>query len=286
MKVKTACLECIVKQTRNTLALHRSEHNFTDAILEDVRRQLMEIDWEQTPADLSNIAYRTIEKYLPGDPFAEAKKRQNQLALSLYPQLKQIVAEEENHLLTAIRIAATGNIVDLGIDMKVDFEKEIRLLMHAPLPIDDTETLREMLSHSRRILYVADNAGEIVFDRVFIEELMGQHAITAVVRGGAVINDATLEDAQTIGLTSIVPVITTGTNHIGVPWRHVSEEYRQHYRQSDLIISKGQANFEALTEQHDKNIFFILRAKCSVIAQELGVNHLDLVMKHQPPIAG
>jgi uncharacterized protein with ATP-grasp and redox domains len=284
MKVQDACLECVIRQACNTLAQGKAENSIREIVLEEVRKQLIEIDWDQTPADLSNIAYRTVGKFLPGDPFLEAKREQNRMALSFYPQLKQMLAAEENRLSAAVRIAATGNVIDLGIGMQVDIPREVERILHTRMPIDDTEILRERLVSPQRILYVADNAGEIVFDRVFIEELILRHAVTVAVRGGPVINDATWEDAESAGLLGIVPVITTGTNRLGVPWKHVSAEFMEHYQTADLVISKGQANFETVSERHEKETFFILRAKCSVIARELGVNHLDLVIKHQPAL--
>ncbi len=284
MKVQDACLECIIRQTCNTLAHRKGEHSLTAPILEEVRSQLLNIDWNQTPADLSNIAYQTIEKFFPGDPFEEAKKQQNQQALKFYPMLKEIVTTAENQLLSAVRIAATGNVIDLGIGMTVDIQREVERVLHAPLPIDDTEILRQSLSSPKRILYIADNAGEIVFDRILIEYLLEKgHEVTAVVRGGPVINDATLEDAQTAGLTQLLPVITTGTNRLGIPWNHVSEEFLSHYHRADLLISKGQANYETVSERHEKDTFYILRAKCNVISHELGVNPLDLIVKYQAP---
>ena len=114
-----------------------------------------------------------------------------------------------------------------------------------------------------------------------MEELLTAHDVTFVVRGGAVINDATLADAEETGMTHLLPVITTGSNRIGAPWAYVSEEYREHYHQADLVIAKGQGNYETLSERHDKEIYFILRAKCGIIARELGVSELDLVMKHE-----
>jgi uncharacterized protein with ATP-grasp and redox domains len=282
MKVKPECSACVEKQVSNTLLYYPPDPGTAEKILEDVRQQLLKIDWGQTPADLSNVAYRTIEKYLPGDPYAIAKRRQNQMALSLFPILKQIVEESRDRLLTAVRIAATGNVIDLGIGIEVDIKSEVRSLLETPFPIDHTALLEERLVRPRRILYIGDNAGEIVFDRVLVEELIPLHEVTFVVRGGPVINDATLEDAEAVGMTRIVPVITTGSNRIGTPWDQMSDEYQRHYQAADLVISKGQGNFETLSERDDKDIFFILRAKCEVIARELGVNHLNLVMKHQP----
>jgi uncharacterized protein with ATP-grasp and redox domains len=284
MKVQNACLECVIRQTRNTLDQRKTEDSLTAPVLEEVKNQLIQIDWEQTPADLSNIAYRTIEKYFPGDPFEGAKREQNMLAMSYYPTLKEIVATSENKLLAAVRIAATGNVIDLGIGMKVDIQREVDRVMHTPLPVDDTEILRQKLASPITILYIADNAGEIVFDRIFIEELLREgHRVTVVVRGGPVINDATLEDAESVGLMDLLPVITTGTNRLGIPWRHVGEEFLSHYQMADLLISKGQANYETVSERFEKETFYILRAKCEVISQQLGVNHLDLIVKYQAP---
>ena len=161
-----------------------------ESVLSDVRDGLVDIDWNQTPADLSNIAYRTVEHYLPGDPFAEAKQLQNRLALGYYPQLKRLVEASTDRLLAAVRVAATGNVIDLGIGIQVDICQEVHKLMETPFPIDDTENLRAKLTQSRKILYVGDNAGEIVFDRVLVEELLPKHDVTFVVRGGHIINDA------------------------------------------------------------------------------------------------
>jgi uncharacterized protein with ATP-grasp and redox domains len=286
MKVRPECLECVIRQARNTLALQRARGDSSQQILEEVKQQLVDIDWEQTPADLSNVAYRTIEKYLQVDPFAEAKQMQNQMALGFYPDMRQLVEQSKDRLLTAVRIAATGNVIDLGIGMKVDIAREVERILQTAFPVDDTQKLRQRLSHRRRILYVGDNAGEIVFDRILVEELLRAHDVTFVVRGGAVINDATLKDAEASGMTRLVPVITTGSNRIGVPWAYVSEEYREHYRRADLVIAKGQGNYETISERHDQEIYFILRAKCGIIARDLGVGGLDLVMKCQPAVVG
>jgi uncharacterized protein with ATP-grasp and redox domains len=221
MKVRPECLECVIRQARNTLALQRARGDSSQQILEEVKQQLVDIDWEQTPADLSNVAYRTIEKYLQVDPFAEAKQMQNQMALGFYPDMRQLVEQSKDRLLTAVRIAATGNVIDLGIGMKVDIAREVERILQTAFPVDDTQKLRQRLSHRRRILYVGDNAGEIVFDRILVEELLRAHDVTFVVRGGAVINDATLKDAEASGMTRLVPVITTDRRSLGIRVRGI-----------------------------------------------------------------
>jgi uncharacterized protein with ATP-grasp and redox domains len=138
MKVRPECLECVIRQARNTLALQRARGDSSQQILEEVKQQLVDIDWEQTPADLSNVAYRTIEKYLQVDPFAEAKQMQNQMALGFYPDMRQLVEQSKDRLLTAVRIAATGNVIDLGIGMKVDIAREVERILQTAFPVDDT----------------------------------------------------------------------------------------------------------------------------------------------------
>jgi damage-control phosphatase, subfamily I len=282
MKVDLECLACVERQALVTLDYAGLSPETAELVMAEVREQLREPDWEQTPADLSNIAYRAVEKHLGKDPYKEAKHQQNSAALAYYPLLKSLVEKAEDRLRAAVRIAATGNVLDLGIGLKPDLEKEVADILDLELSVDDTPRLKEKLKDARRILYVGDNAGEIVFDRVLVEELLLSHEVVCAVRGGPVINDATLEDAEQVGLTKLTRVITTGTNRIGVPWNHTSHEFRRHFQQADLVICKGQGNFETL---HGKSsvtdIFFILRAKCDLVGRLLGIRFLDLAIKHQ-----
>jgi damage-control phosphatase, subfamily I len=282
MKVDAECIACVERQALVTLGYAEASDEMTGRVMAEVREELSAADWEQTPADLSNIAYRAVEKYLGRDPYREAKRRQNDAALAYYGFLKSLVEASEDRLRTAVRIAATGNVMDLGIGLKPDLEKEIADLLDLKLSVDDTPLLMEKLRCARRILFVGDNAGEIVFDRILVEELLRSHEVVCAVRGGPVINDATLEDAEQVGLTKLTQVITTGTNRIGVPWKHVSEEFRRHFQQADLVICKGQGNFETLHgKSNGTDIFFILRAKCEVVGRLLGIRFLDLAVKRQ-----
>jgi damage-control phosphatase, subfamily I len=282
MKVDFECLACVEKQALVTLNYAGASAEAAERVMAEVREELRAADWEQTPADLSNIAYRAVERHLGRDPYREAKRLQNAAALTYYPLLKSFVEEADDRLRAAVRIAATGNVMDLGIGLKPDLEKEIRELIDLPLSVDDIPLLRERLKRPRRILYVGDNAGEIVFDRILIEELLCRHEVLFAVRGGPVINDVTLEDAEQVGLTGLVPVITTGTNRIGVPWDHISDEFRRHFLQADVVICKGQGNFETLHgKAQGTDVFFILRAKCDLVGRLLGIRFLDLAIKHQ-----
>ena len=131
----------------------------------------------------------------------------------------------------------------------------------------------------RRILYLCDNAGEIVFDRVLLETLrdLGKD-VTAVVKGSPVINDATLDDARAAGLQECSTVIDNGSDGIGTLLEACSELFLDAYRTADLIISKGQANFETLVQNGDERIFFLFKVKCPVVASFLKRTNGDIVL--------
>ena len=186
--------------------------------------------------------------------------------------MEPLVHNSENPLENAVRLAIAGNIIDLGIKTSItnaDIQKTIKDSLTAPLNQVIIEEFRSDIESAQDILYLADNAGEIVFDRLLIEQLP-EKKITVAVKGSPVINDATMEDAISTGLTKIVPVIDNGSDGPGTILETCSDEFLSRFEQADLIISKGQGNFETLSEI-DKKIYFFLKAKCSVIAQHLQV---------------
>ena len=152
--------------------------------------------------------------------------------------------------------------------------------MRQSFGIDDYSDFQKELRPGRRLLYLGDNCGEIVFDRVLVEQLLAKGVkVTFVVKSGPIINDATLEDAQFASISAICPVIETGSNDIGVGWANVSASFRRHVRMADIIIAKGHGNFETCIGKRG-NYYFLLKAKCDVVASELGVKNGDTVFKH------
>ena len=168
-----------------------------------------------------------------------------------------------------------------GIGHAFDIDHEIQRVLATGFARDDSAALEaELATGRRRVLYILDNAGEIVFDRLLIEELAA-HDVIACVRGGPIINDVTLDDSEQVGLTKIVPVITTGSDAVGIEWSEASPEFRQAFAAADLVIAKGPANFETLADSPG-NVYFILKAKCPCVAQELGVMLGQVVIVHKP----
>jgi damage-control phosphatase, subfamily I len=181
-----------------------------------------------------------------------------------------------------LHLAIAGNIIDFGA--KHDFSdelihKEIDDALKVELNNDTVEKFRQSIENAENILYLGDNSGEIVFDKLFIEQLP-REKITFAVRGSHIINDALLEDAKTIGLTNIVNVIDNGFNAPGTVLKNCSEEFQTAFNNADLIISKGQGNYETLSESN-KNIVFLLKIKCDIVARDLKGKVGDFVIKTQ-----
>ena len=280
MKAGLACIPCILKQAYNTAVRATEDEKKIRTILDYTAEYLKSVDLNTTPADASYFAYMITKKVTGlSDPYEEEKRRFNEICLEKIPKLKSKIESSGNPLKAAVKVAILGNIIDMGIGYSFDLDKEIKEVFNGVLAIDDYKDFIKQLEKGRKsILYLGDNAGEIVFDRMLVEKLIEEHEVTFVVKKGPVINDATMEDACFIGMTDCVRVIDTGSDGIGVKWSGVSDEFVEAYESADIIISKGQGNFETMSDVN-KNIFFLLRAKCDSVARELGVSFGDVVFK-------
>ncbi|NLD49908.1 MAG: DUF89 family protein, partial [Clostridiaceae bacterium] len=171
-----------------------------------------------------------------------------------------------------------GNIIDSAIYRDIDIEGCVEKEIEKEFSICDLEHLENKLKHAKSLLIIGDNAGETVFDRVLIEEFLYLD-ITYAVRSEPIINDATVKDACASGLDSCTRLISTGCNAPGLILDECSEEFLNIFNSADIVISKGQGNYESLSDQY-KEIFFLLKAKCSVVSDKLGVNVNDYIFKH------
>jgi uncharacterized protein with ATP-grasp and redox domains len=214
------------------------------------------------------ILYRSLIS--DPDPFKEAKKVSNDTALGMYPDLADRVRNSKDPFLTALKLAIAGNIIDFAVHDSCDLPGTIEGVLASDFSVDHSGYLREALRKAGRVLYIGDNAGEIVFDKLFIREL-AHPGLTYAVRGGPAINDATMEDAVYTGMTSVARVISSGHDASTTVLEKSGDEFRKYYHEADLIISKGQGNLEGLIGEADRRIFFLLMVKCDVIAEYLKV---------------
>jgi len=210
------------------------------------------------------------------DPFRKLKQECTKQALALYPSLKRTIEESNDNLLTAIRIAIAGNVIDFGPSGSFDIDAAIGEALEKDFAICDYSPFKGNLAKSEHILYIGDNAGETVFDRLLIEQM--NIPVTYVVRETPVINDATAEDAVQAGIDKVATIVSSGTDAPGTILSTCSPEFRQMLNRSEFVIAKGQGNYEGLSDEN-LTVSFLLKAKCKLIARDLGVTKGDFVLK-------
>ena len=271
MKTYFDCIPCFIRQVLDSVRLTTDNQDIHIQVLRRALRLAADMDLTQSPPAMAQQIHRFIRELTANpDPYIEIKNRFNKIALEMYPDLIDLVDKSHNPLETAVRLAMAGNIIDFGVNSELE-EQHLKDAITESLNMDlDTNALEDFQTatdQAETILYLVDNAGEIVFDRILIEKLPTEK-ITCVVRGGPVLNDATIEDAQIAGITDIAETIDNGSDAPGTILDTCSENFRRRFSRADLIIAKGQGNYETLSDI-DKNIFFILKAKCPVIAKHL-----------------
>ncbi len=271
MKTTLDCLPCFLKQTLQAARLATSDIDVQKKILDTIARLLPDLNFELSPPENSILVYDTIAK-VSGciDPFLTIKKESNLLGKSLAPQILQQIEASEDPLYTACLYSVAGNIIDYGSNHDFDAEEIITGCLDQHFTLNDYKTFREEVAQASSLLYLGDNSGEIVFDTLVIRQLQRQFpqlAITFVVKQRPIINDALMQDAIDSGMTDLCIVIDNGTGCPGSPLGQCSDEFNDQYNKADIIISKGQGNFETLSEQ--KGLYFLLICKCPVVGDHL-----------------
>ena len=281
MRTYFDCAQCFVRQALDAARLLTDDEAIHEQVLRKILSESSEMDFYKSPPVMGQRIHRLIRELLGNDdPYRQIKDRSNRLAMKLYPELKKNIEQSSDLLETAVRFAIAGNIIDLGVNSQLDESIIYKTLEDSvkndlfPNTIND---FRNAVDLATDILYLGDNTGEIVFDRLLIEQLPYEK-ITFVVRGSPVINDATLVDAQLTGMTDIVEVIDNGSDAPGTILGDCSPAFRARFEKADLIIAKGQGNYESLSDIK-KNILFVLMAKCQVIARDIGCDVGSLVLK-------
>ncbi len=211
------------------------------------------------------------------DLYLSEKQISNNVALDLYPSLKEMAFSSESPFQTALKLALAGNVIDFGVHAEYDLEKTINHVLHTPLAIDNSSELYDRLQKASTVLYLGDNSGEIVLDKILIETISHPNLFFAV-RGAPVLNDVTTEDAKYVKIDDVANVISNGYDSPSTELEHVSSDFLDIYHKADVIISKGQGNLEGLYGNGNKKIFFLLMVKCDVVAETIGVKKGDFVV--------
>ena len=278
MKTYYECIPCFIKQTVH--ALDAIDPLYHEAILRKVLHKLGDIDFTLSPPEMVQEVFKVVESYCgKKDYYADAKKKSNKYIMDMYNELSRMISNSTDPFDTAMRLAVAGNIIDFGA--KHDFsDKLIHAEIEKVLASKDisSDQLKHEVKKAKKILYIGDNTGEIVFDKLFLEQLPIEK-ITYVVRGEAVLNDVLMGDAKMVGLTEMLPVISNGSFLLpGTVLKQCSPEFRELFFDADLIISKGQGNYETMSSI-EQNIIFLLMIKCPVIGRDIGYKTGSFVVK-------
>ena len=285
MRTELECLPCFFRQVSRTLQYAGINGDRGRGIVRKAERIIEQASFDQAPARITTMLHRLMREATGVDPYRRIKDEYTRIALGMLPAVRKMAAgagalSDDDRLAGAVRAAIAGNIIDFGIYDSIDLERSLRDAFSLPLPEQAFQEFSRAVRDATRVLYLCDNAGEIVFDRVLIDLLRerGKHVIAAV-KGVPVINDATREDAKEAGLQeSASAVIDNGNDGIGTLLELCSAPFHDAYREADMVVSKGQANYETLVSGRDPRTFFLFMVKCPVVAQGLGRANGDIVL--------
>jgi len=279
MRTYLECLPCLLRQAVEASKMATDDERLRHTVVKAVLRELQSASLDARPVDIAPRIHALVRD-IGGceDPYRELKAESNKTALRAYPKAAQLAAAAPDPFLAAAKLAAAGNVADAAIGKVFDFGAAIDKAMNRPFTIDHYADLQGALAQADHVLYLADNAGEIVFDRLLLERLLPRR-ITLAVKGRPLLNDATVEDAESLGLRDLAALIPTGDGWPRPDLAAASSDLRRAFREADVIIAKGQANYEALSESAD-GIFFLLLVKCETVARDLGVSVGDLILKN------
>lgn len=274
MKTELDCLPCFVQQTIATVRRFGGDRATQERVVRVVLEILRDADMGRSPPVIAREIYAAINDCLHVvDPYASLKAASNEQVRRLLPQLRRVIDESADPFATTVKLALAGNIIDFGVSHNFDLEQTIeRLVTGAPVR-DEIAVLERRLRQAKRVLYLADNAGEIVLDRLLVEKLIaGGATVTVAVRGGPIINDVTVEDVAAAGLDRLVRVISPATTLPGICLERSGARFRRAFEEAELIVSKGQGNFETLESvAAGRPIFFIFIVKCRIVSQMTGL---------------
>ncbi len=283
MKVHYQCAACFLRQAREALDLATSDEYLKMEVMENITRTLGENFHQKTVSnELGTLIHRIIKKETGNnDPYHNQRENSNLIALKVLPIIKRIL-KENNSIKNYLKASIAGNVIDFGaLGLETDIEERIMETMRKNIAIDHSIQLEKELQKVNNVLFLADNIGEIVFDKLLIEKIKKyQVKVVVALKEKPILNDACISDALEIDLNEVAELTSIGTDSIGVIYDELSEEFKKTFHNSDLIIAKGLGNYEGLNEINlrDKPTFCLLNAKCQPVARDIGVEYGDNVI--------
>jgi uncharacterized protein with ATP-grasp and redox domains len=290
MLIQPDCIPCLLKMSLSVMRKLPLEEEVTAEIYARILELpvMRGLRWDMTSPEVIEVIMEEINRAMGDpDPFFSEKQEQNRKIMALYPVFERVVAGSSDPLYTAVKLAIIGNAIDFMVSDRNDkIEDFVMERLEGPFPGRDYPAFAEQLKRSKQILYLGDNSGEIVLDRLLIETIKARYGpeIVFIVRCVPSLNDATRKEAAFVGMDEVATVVENGTAGPvpGTILKRCSEEIRDLFKVADLIISKGGGNFDSLEEEikgFQQNITFMLLSKCYPYARYFGVP------QHQPILA-
>ena len=280
MRIFLDCIPCITRQALDAARMGSDDPAVHERVMRRVMEEASRLSFNHSPPHMGRVIHRIVrEESGDPDPYARVKKEFNELALAFLPRARAAVEASEDRLGAAVRASIAGNIMDFALAPSVEEERLREAFdeaMTAPLAVDELARLKDALENAESVLYICDNCGEIVFNRLLLEMLVGKELIVGV-RGSPTINDATEADACAAGLDRLARIVPSGADVPGTILEECSEGFRREFDEADVVIAKGQGNYETLGSA-PREVFFLLKAKCPVIARDIGCEVGGLVV--------
>ena len=284
MKLQSECVTCIIAQVKNVTNMFRLSEEARKAAMDDTHAYLAQANYEGcTPESMGELWQILLHHVGGSDPYAAIKSLCNQEAMKMLPETREKIARAKEPFTVALKYAIAGNLIDYGLEHPVSLEEQnaqIDAIASTSFSIDDSDKLHCVLAQAKTMLYLGDNAGEIVFDKLLIEQIRAYYPkidISFVVKGSAVLNDVTHIDADEVGMHEVAHIIDNGDASPGTVLPRTSEAFQRAFAQADVVLSKGQGNFESLSGVEKENLFFLFTAKCDTVCVEAGVPKLSIV---------
>ena len=284
MKTHLECIPCFIKQSLEAARMTTSDETIHLEVLKAVMTHLKSISFTNSPPELSREVHGIIRHITQSkDPYKKVKDSSNTMAKKQYPHLKKMVDDADDPLLMAVKLAIIGNVIDFGASNRFNIEDMLSNVGKEGLDEGTYPNFKQSLCSTKTILYLADNTGEIFFDKLLIKELSKQgKKVTYVVKANPIINDATMKDAEFAGIDKIATVIDgdAGQNQSapGMVLNFASKRFLENFESADMVISKGQGNYEGLSKV-DRDVFFMLVVKCPLVAQDIEGKIGKLILK-------
>jgi len=284
MKLQSECVTCIIAQVKNVTNMFHLSEEARKAAMDDTHAYLAQANYEGCTPESMGELWQILLRHVGGsDPYAAIKSLCNQEAMKMLPETREKIARAKEPFTVALKYAIAGNLIDYGLEHPVSLEEQnaqIDAIASTAFSIDDSDKLRLALSNAKTMLYLGDNAGEIVFDKLLVEQIRRYYpsvTIRFVVKGSPVLNDVTRADADEVGMHEFAHIIDNGDASPGTVLPRTSKAFQQAFAEADVILSKGQGNYESLSGAEKENLFFLFTAKCDTVCVEAGVPKLSIV---------